>query len=170
MSDDYRYCPKCAQELQPLSDQERLRLFCPACGWVHYRNPTAGVAVILLRMPAADARAEILLGERRDGGWCIPCGHVEWDETIQQAARREIAEETGLQVKLGSVFAVHSNFHDPRQHTIGVWYRGQVISGSLKAGGDLLQAAYFPLDDLPELKFPTDRLVVEQLRSALKQV
>lgn len=63
----------------------------------------------------------LLLGERRDGGWCIPCGHVEWDETVEQAAIREFAEETGLRVALESVLAVRSNFYDPGQHTVGVW-------------------------------------------------
>lgn len=169
MLDDYRYCPKCAQKLQPLLIGERLRLSCPGCGWVHYRNPTVGVAVILIRQSEADRPVEILLGERRDGGWCIPCGHVEWDETIQQAARREIEEETGLQVELGTVFAVHSNFHNPQQHTVGVWFRGQAKSGSLRPAGDLLAAAYYPLDQLPELKFPTDRQVIKKLREHLRQ-
>ena len=42
----------------------------------------------------------LLLGERRDGGWCIPCGHVEWDESIGEAASREFYEETGLRVTI----------------------------------------------------------------------
>ena len=153
----FRYCPFCAHTLQPFSDGERLRFRCPACGWVHYANPTVGVAVVLLE------GGNLLLGERLEGGWCIPCGHVEWDESIEQAALREFAEETGLQVTLEGVLAVHSNFHDPDHHTVGVWYRGRRLGGELYAGGDLRQAAFFPLDRLPELKFPTDRLVVERL-------
>ena len=90
--DRYQYCPLCSQALTTFHDGERLRRRCENCGWVHYRNPTAGVAVILLHDD------ELLLGRRRSGGWCIPCGHVEWDETIKEAARREIHEETGLDV------------------------------------------------------------------------
>ncbi len=94
MSSPFLYCPLCAEGLQPFSDGERLRSRCPNCGWIYYRNPTVGVAVVLLES------GRLLLGERRDGGWCIPCGHVEWDESIEKAAVREFAEETGLQVEL----------------------------------------------------------------------
>jgi ADP-ribose pyrophosphatase YjhB (NUDIX family) len=166
--DDFRFCPFCAEPLQPFSDGERLRLSCPACGWVHYRNPTVGVAVMVLRQHSPTGAQEILLGRRRDGGWCIPCGHVEWDESIQEAARREFQEETGLQVELGPVYDVHSNFHNPEQHTVGVWFRGQVQGGRLQAGGDLLEVAYCALTALPALKFPTDCRVIARLQAEMQ--
>lgn len=159
MASVFRYCPLCATPLEAFWDEGRLRQRCPACGWVHYRNPTVGVAVILLE------RGRLLLGERRSGGWCIPCGHVEWDEAVEAAARREFLEETGLEVVLEEVFAVHSNFHDPQQHTVGVWYCGRRVGGRLRAGGDLLRVAFFSLDALPPLVFPTDGQVVARLRA-----
>jgi 8-oxo-dGTP diphosphatase len=161
MSDQYKYCPFCANLLQPFSDGERLRARCPACGWIHYRNPTVGVAVVLLE-PAG-----LLLGERRDGGWCIPCGNVEWDESVREAARREFLEETGLDVELSSVLAVHSNMHASHYHTVGVWYLGRRIGGNLRAGGDLIRVAHFPFHGMPSLKFINDHKVVELLRAGL---
>ncbi len=153
----YRYCPMCSQQLEDFDHEGTSRLRCPDCGWIHYRNPTAGVAVVLVES------GQLLLGERRDGGWCIPCGHVEWDESTEEAARREFQEETGLEVSLHGVFAVHSNFHNSAQHTVGIWYRGSREGGVINAGGDLRRVAFFPLDRLPLLKFPTDKLVVEKL-------
>jgi ADP-ribose pyrophosphatase YjhB (NUDIX family) len=92
---------------------------------------------------------------------------VEWDEDVRAAAEREFAEETGLQVRTGTVLAAHSNFHNPVQHTVGIWFRGDVIGGRLAAGDDLRDVAYFSLDALPAaLAFPTDRLVLDQLRRA----
>ena len=161
----FRFCPYCGAALQTVAHSGRQRPSCGACGFIQYRNPVIGVAVILRRGPA------VLLGRRSGsyrGAWCIPCGYVEWDEDVREAAAREFREETGLAVRLENVYAVHSNFHNPRQHTVGIWFEGVETGGSLCAGDDLDQAAFFALDALPEpLAFPTDRLVLEQLRSEL---
>lgn len=159
---DFRYCPQCANQLQPFLDGERLRSHCNICGWIHYLNPTVGVAVLLFE------NERLLCGERKDGGWCIPCGHVEWDESVEEAAIREFMEETGLIVSLESIFAVQSNFHDPQHHTVGIWYLGKRLGGSLRAGGDLLQVKFFSPNNIPTLKFPTDRNAIKKL-FALRQ-
>ena len=86
-------------------------------------------------------------------------------EEVRTGAKREFLEETGLQVEIGPVYTVHSNFHNPQSLTVGIWFRGSVIGGSLHAADDLDDVDYFPLDALPDnLAFPTDRLVLEQLR------
>ncbi len=126
-----------------------------------------GVAVVLLRDD------EILLGRRAasfsyGGQWCIPCGHVEWDEDVREAAMREFAEETGLAVQIADgmdgIVAVHSNFHKPAQPTVGIWFRGTVVGGAMGARDDLDLVQYFPLATPPEsLAFPNDRVVLQQL-------
>lgn len=141
------------------------RLRCGLCGFVLYRNPIVGVAAIVME------KGSVLLGKRRPGGpwgdkWCIPCGYVEWGEDIREAAQREFLEETGLRVKIGKLFAVHSNFHNQSFLTVGIWFRAEVIGGVLQAGDDLTQAGYLPLDGIPgPLAFPTDLLVLEELRT-----
>ena len=162
----FTYCPRCAAALHDDHVGDRVRPRCPACGYIQYRNPTVGVAVVVLRDDA------VLLGRRAAGSsyaghWCIPCGHVEWDEDVRTAARREFAEETGLTVDVGAVIAVHSNFHNAAQHTVGIWFQGTVIGGHMQAGDDLDAVAYFALDALPSpLAFPTDHLVLAQLQAA----
>ncbi|MCI0795098.1 MAG: NUDIX hydrolase [Chloroflexi bacterium] len=156
---EFQFCPKCSGRFKTLHG----RLVCQECGYIFYRNPTVGVAVILRNGPT------ILLGRRArgryKGAWCIPCGHVEWGEDVRTAAQREFLEETGLQVGIGPVYTVHSNFHDPKSLTVGIWFSGRLIGGTLQAADDLDAVDYFSLNTLPEpLAFPTDKLVLEQLR------
>jgi 8-oxo-dGTP diphosphatase len=158
-----RYCPICRAELGLRRTGDRERPVCPRCGYVLYRNPAVGVAVIV-----RDEQYRILLGRRASsyaGKWCIPCGYVEWDEDVREAARREFREETGLAVDVGAVYTVHSNFHNRAKQTVGIWFLGEIKGGELKAGDDLDRVDYFRLDELPDLAFPTDALVLEALRT-----
>lgn len=165
LSPDYRYCPRCAEPLVPVIRGGLPRPNCASCGFVHFRNPAVGVAVVLL-----DAAGRILLGRRSGGGnlgeWCIPCGYVEWGEDIRDAARREFLEETGIDVEIGEVCAVHSNFHNPSSLTVGVWFHAKRVGGQARASDDLDLVDWFPPDAPPEpLAFPTDRLVLAELAS-----
>ena len=167
VSPDYRYCPRCGLELDTKVRGGRPRPSCGSCGFVHFRNPAVGVAVVVL-----DEDGRILLGRRSAGGnvgeWCIPCGYVEWGEDIREAARREFAEETGLNVQIGNVCAVHSNFHNPVSLTVGVWFYGTIIGGQTQASDDLDRVAWFAPDAPPvPMAFPTDRLVLAKIGASL---
>jgi 8-oxo-dGTP diphosphatase len=162
---DIRFCPVCGSPVESRLRGGRARLVCPACGWIGWRNPKAAVAVVLW-----DDVGRVLLARRRSDppGWCIPCGNIEWDEDIRDAGIRELKEETGLDVTLGRVLAVHSNFHDPEAHSVGVWFAGTVIGGAECPGDDVQELGWFPPGSPPpDLAFPTDRRVLAALASGV---
>lgn len=157
-----RFCPDCGA---PLLFAESQPPRCQGCGFVRYRNPAVGVAVVV-----RDCAGRVLMGRRARGTyaglWCIPCGYVEWDEDVREAARREILEETGLEVTLGEVVAVHSNFHNPRQHTVGIWFAANEVRGEpVPVDGEFTEVGFFDPAAPPPLAFPTDAFVLRQLAS-----
>lgn len=162
----FEFCPKCGGRLAVKFRRERKRAVCDKCGFVFYDNPVVGVAAIVLKGD------RILLGRRArfstyPGLWCIPCGFVEYDEDVREAARREFKEETGLVIEVEGVYTVHSNWHNPEQHTVGIWFNASVAGGELCPGDDIDEVGYFPLTAPPPLAFPTDALVVKQLLADL---
>lgn len=127
------------------------------------RYPTVGVAVII-----RDETGRVLMGRRAHGRyaglWCIPCGRLEWDEDVRDGAIREFLEETGLEVRITGIAAVHSNFHDRDRQTVGIWFEGEVIAGHPHpADGEFSELAWFEPTSPPELAFPTDALVLAEL-------
>jgi 8-oxo-dGTP diphosphatase len=140
-----------------------MRMTCPGCGWVHFRDPAVGAAVLL-----TDRMGRVLLVKRgptatRPGRWCIPCGFVDYGEDVRAAAARELYEETGLLADVGEVIQVLSNGHDPAKLSIGIWFAGRLTGGTLQAGDDAVDVGWFPLDSLPDLAFETDRALLATL-------
>ena len=76
---------------------------------------------------------------------------------------REFYEETGLLVEITGIVAVHSNFHDTERQTVGIWFSGNPIWGEPEAGDDLVELGFFSAGSIPQLAFPTDRLVIDEL-------
>ncbi|MGO4890627.1 nucleotide triphosphate diphosphatase NUDT15 [Anaerobacillus sp. MEB173] len=156
----YQFCPKCGGTLEVMNNEEN-KPRCVMCGFIFYQNPVVGVAAIVIK------DCGILLGKRRgsySNKWCIPCGYVEWDEDVYDAVKREFAEETGLQIKVNDVYTVYSNFHNPAQHTVGIWFLAEEIGGELEASDDLVEVDYFTSGNIPPLAFPTDSIVIEKLK------
>lgn len=103
---------------------------------------------------------EVLLIERGGepfvGSWALPGGFVNVGEDLETAARRELQEETGLeQPYLEQLYTFGAPDRDPREHVVTVAYYAlvNIRDHAVRAATDARDAAWFPLDELPELAF-----------------
>jgi 8-oxo-dGTP diphosphatase len=115
-----------------------------------------------------DGQGRLLLVERgRDpykGRFALPGGFVEYGETVEDAAARELEEETGLKATVVELVGVYSDpDRDPRGHTVTIVFRLQVEGGKLRAGDDAAKARFFPVNRLPPLAFDHGRIVSDFL-------
>jgi len=82
----------------------------------------------------------------------VPGGRVEWAEDMATALRREVAEETGLNVIVGELAGVVERIYpDQGFHYVILDYHVTVTGGKLRAGGDVTDARWVPLPGVPDL-------------------
>ncbi|EEX08680.1 hydrolase, nudix family [Ruegeria lacuscaerulensis ITI-1157] len=119
---------------------------------------------------------QVLLVQRSkdpDAGlWGFPGGHVEWGETVLQAAARELHEETGVtaspQYYLGNVDLLHRDETGTiRAHYLLVGVACQFLSGTPKAGDDARDAGWFPTERILNGALPMSARVPDLLSQAL---
>lgn len=144
-----------------------------------YDNPDPCVSILII-----DDEDRVLLGLRgnseiKPGKWCLPCGYIEGTETIEEAAKREVMEETGIEIEPVSIVNVTSN-HFPAERYYGKeeaerlgkkWYTSLVVvilarpaGPDTRAGDDKVDTGWFDLDDLPDMAFKADLHIIGQYR------
>lgn len=159
------FCPRCSAPLQDDYSRGKLHRVCPACRYVHFRDPKVAVVAMVVK------EQRVLLIKRavnpEIGKWSLPAGFVDAGEKPREAAVREIKEETGLTAEITSLMDVRAA--DAGQADILIIFEAEVVGGSLKAGDDAGEAVYFSADDIPfeELAFISNTEVLEQWRQQL---
>ena len=148
----YRFCLVCGGRLELRHDPDgHERPTCGNCGFVLYRNPKpSGNAVVV-----QDGR--LLLVQRAIephlGWWDIPGGFLEGREHPKEGARREVREETGLEVEilgLVGIFMGSYPYGPEEDSTLNLYYEARPTGGMLRAGSDASALAWFRPDELPE--------------------
>ena len=131
-----------------------------SAGEFSYDYPRPAVTVDIVVFGIQDGPLEVLLIERGEppfrGCWALPGGFVRMGEGLEAAARRELAEETGVtELFIEQLFTFGAVERDPRGRVVSVAYYGLVRPSHhrLHATTDASDARWYPVDQLPELAF-----------------
>lgn len=151
IADNLGYCPACGTALRDTQIEGRTRRYCPTCTEPVYQNPKpcAGVLVV-------DDHERVLLVQRTQppaaGAWSVPAGYLEADEPPQQAAIRELQEETNLAVSMDDLQLFDTAFvrHPDGQHVLLVIYVAlrATTTGAVAPGSDAAAAQFWALPEL----------------------
>jgi 8-oxo-dGTP diphosphatase len=143
-----------------------------------YQYPRAALAVDCVVF-GLDEGLRIMLIQRDLppflGRWALPGGFVRLDETLEEAALRELREETGLsRVYLEQLRAFSALDRDPRERVVSMAFSALVKPSEheVRAATDARDAAWFPVNDLPRLAFDHARIVgfaVDELRKKIRR-
>jgi len=127
--------------------------------YIHELRKEIGPRKIILNCAGAliVQNGKILFQRRTDNGkWGLIGGLLEMNETYEEAALREIREETGLEVKLESFLGIFHNHNmewsnGDKAHVISAMYTASIISGVPRIDEESYELRFFWKDELPEL-------------------
>lgn len=160
---DYRYCLRCGVETKNEGNMRE----CKSCGYIFYINPNPAVSALII------SGTNILLTKRAvdpyKGKLDIPGGFVELNETLEDAVRREVHEELGVEIRDLEYFNSVSDrylFSGFDEYILNVNFKVSVNSEDFKPADDISDAIYYPLDGInfKDVAFPSMVEVLKMLR------
>jgi 8-oxo-dGTP diphosphatase len=158
----WRYCPRCATEVT----QDEGCVECPACGFVHYAHSSPAVSALVV-----DSAGRMLLGRRAhdpDAGlWDMLGGFLEEGEHPLDGLRRELLEETGLEVETGDFLGAYIDTYGEGPQVVSVLnlvWETRIVSGEPSPADDVSELRWFPRDEPPAPEECAFRWVTKFLR------
>ncbi len=158
-----RQAPAGPSVLTTPEGDDRERLVCPDCGFVHYDNPRIVVGSVCVW------EDRILLCRRaippRLGYWTLPAGYLELEESSTEGAMREAWEEARARIDIDALLAVYNL---PRISQVQLIYRARLLSPDVAPGPESEETALFEWADIPwdEIAFPTVHWALHHHREA----
>ncbi len=137
-----------------------------------YDHPRPSLAVDIVVFTIRENLLQLLLIRRANepflGSWALPGGFINMEEALEEAASRELSEETGIhEAYLEQLYTYGEPNRDPRGRVVSVAYFALIPANPPvrgEGGNDSSQARWFPIDDLPALAFDHTEIVGYALR------
>ena len=138
-----------------------------------YKYPRPALTVDIIIIAKQGDKPMLLLIQRKNDPfkdkWALPGGFIEMDETLKEAAGRELKEETGADgVELKQFHAFDAVHRDPRERTISIVHYGftdELLP--VKGSDDAQDAKWFPLKNLPDLAFDHKEIMEKFVRAKM---
>ncbi len=155
MNQEDRFCPSCGDTLVVRKAHGAERPVCESCGRVIFYDPKLAAATVV----ECDGRVLFVrrLTQPGYGLWSLPGGYVDRGEVVEQAAAREVREETGLHVEIAGLVGLFSESGHP---VVVAAYHCRSMQGDAAPGPEVSQLGYFAPDSLPPLAFDRDREIL----------
>lgn len=162
VSTQFIYCPHCTTPLIEKHVAHTQRLACPSCSFIYFPDPKLVTVVVVQHS------GTFLLGRRNidpaKGQWSFFSGYVDRGEKVEEAALREVKEESNLDVQLEQLIGVYSERGNP--HVI-IAYRASILNNDISTltadPEEVTELAFFTLEEIPPLAFPTDQQILHDL-------
>jgi len=161
------YCPQCAT---PLEDKEwggKIRRVCPACGFVHFRDPKVAVVLFIVQ------DGKVMLVKRavdpEEGKWTLPAGFLDYGEAPREAAIREMKEETGLDIQITRLVDVSGNEDNSGKASVLILFEADVVGGTIRPADDAAEVRFFSPEEIPydELAFKSNTTLLQRWSDGL---
>jgi 8-oxo-dGTP diphosphatase len=146
------YCSTCNTKNNFSTIEGELRYHCPNCKTIHYQNPKPTATLICIK------KNEILLVKRAfapaKGEWSLPGGFIELGETPEDAAKRELKEETNLNGEVVKLLGHCSHFNSIFGDILLIGMEIEIKNwDNLIPGDDADEAGFFNIKNCPKLAF-----------------
>jgi NADH pyrophosphatase NudC (nudix superfamily) len=166
MAYEFRFCPQCATPLQAVTLEEdggaKTRLRCSACDFTHWNNPTPVLAAVI---ECADRDGHVLLA--RNAAWPnkdafgLITGFMEAGESPEEGMRREVGEETSLEVDELNLIGV---WDFQRMNQVIIAYHAR-CRGEIRLSPELVEYRLYPPNDVRCWPAGTGFALAQWLRS-----
>ena len=154
-SEQIKFCPLCGTQIENTSPLDNPT--CPNNHFVWYQDPKVAVGTLVKR------NDKLLFVKRKFpphvNKWSYPSGFVDAGEKVEDAAKREVLEETNINIEIDKLLGVYSNTNND---TIFIAYSARAINENIVIGSESVDVSWFEVNHLPSLAFKHDQKILQR--------